>query len=73
MDRYKVTAKPGSKNPSVKLVEGNHYEVAVRERAEKGKATTAVRKALAEHLHISPSRLSLIMGGTARVKIFELR
>jgi uncharacterized protein YggU (UPF0235/DUF167 family) len=73
MDRYKVTAKPGSRTPSVTLIEGNHYEIAVRERPEKGKATSAVRKALAAHLHVSPSRLSLIMGGTSRVKIFEFR
>lgn len=73
MDRYKVTAKPGSKNPSIKHIESNHYEIAVRERAEKGKATTAVRKALAGHLQVAPSRLSLIMGETSKVKIFELR
>ena len=73
MDRYKVTAKPGSRTPSVKLIESNHYEVAVREKPEKGKATTAVRKALAAHLKIAPSRLSLVMGESSRVKIFELR
>jgi uncharacterized protein YggU (UPF0235/DUF167 family) len=73
MDRFKVTAKPGSHTPSVKHVESNHYEIAVRERAEKGRATNAVRKALADHLKVSPSRLSLIMGSTSHVKIFELR
>lgn len=70
--RITVVAKPGSKKPSVQEFEPNRYEIAVVERPEKGKANDAVRRALANHLHVAPSRLSLVMGATARVKVFEI-
>ncbi len=71
--RITVIAKPGSRVASVKLLEPDRYEIAVTQRAEKGKANDAVRRALAEHLHCAPSRLSLIMGQTSRTKVFVAR
>ncbi len=70
--RITVVAKPGSRVATVTELEPNRYEVAVVERPEKGKANDAVRRALAKHLGVAPSRLSLIMGASARVKVFEL-
>ena len=71
--RITVIAKPGSRTASVTLVAPGRYEIAVTARPEKGKANDAVRRALATHLHIAPSRLSLVMGQSARTKVFEVR
>lgn len=71
--RITVIAKPGSRVASVKLLEPGRYEIAVTQRAEKGKANDAVRRALAEHLRVAPSRLSLLMGASSRTKVFELQ
>lgn len=71
--RITVVAKPGSRTATVKQLETNRYEIAVIERPEKGKANDAVRRALSKHLHIAPSRLSLVMGATAHVKVFEIK
>jgi hypothetical protein len=70
--RITVVAKPGSRIAAVKQLEPNRYEISVIERPEKGKANDAVRRSLAKHLRIAPSRLSLVMGATAHVKVFEI-
>jgi uncharacterized protein len=71
--RITVVAKPGSRTAAIKELAPNRYAVSVIERPEKGKANDAVRRALAKHLHIAPSRLSLVMGATAHVKVLEVR
>ncbi len=71
--RITVIAKPGSRAASVKLIEPDRYEISVTQRPEKGKANDAVRRALAKHLRIAPSRLSLVMGQTSSTKVFEVR
>lgn len=71
--RITVNAKPGSRAASVKLIEPDRYEIAVTEQPEKGKANDAVRRALAQHLRVAPSRLSLLMGASSRTKVFELQ
>jgi len=71
--RITIVAKPGSKKASITRIEEDRYEIAVTERPEKGKANDAVRRALAKHLDIAPSRLSLMMGHASRTKVFEVR
>lgn len=71
--RITVIAKPGSKSAGVTKLGENRYEIRVTARPEHGKATDAVRRALAGELGIAPSRLSLVMGATARTKVFETR
>ena len=71
--RITVNAKPGSCAASVKLIEPDRYEIAVTQLPEKGKANDAIRRALAKHLRVAPSRLSLLMGVTSRIKVFELQ
>ncbi len=70
--RITVVAKPGSRTAGIIELAPNRYEVAVVERPEKRKANDAIRRSLAKHLHIAPSRLSLVMGATARIKVFEV-
>ena len=52
----------------VKEVEGGLH-VAVRELAEGGKAIRAIEKAVARHLGVAPSRVSVVSGFTSRTKV----
>ena len=69
--RITVHAKPGAKKAAISRVSENEYDVSVVERPEKGRATSAVRRALADFLGIPQSRLSLVMGETSKTKVFE--
>ncbi len=70
--RITVRVKPGARNERVRRLADNEYEIAVVERPEKGRATAAVRRALAEALDVPQSRVSLVMGQASRVKVFEI-
>jgi len=68
-----VRVKPGSKKgPLVEVGPGGELTVFVPERAVDGKANEAVRRLLARHLAVTPGRLELISGRTARLKRFRL-
>jgi uncharacterized protein len=54
------------------LEEAGETRVYVTEAPEDGKATEAVRKALAKALGLAPSRLTLVAGATARDKRFRI-
>jgi uncharacterized protein YggU (UPF0235/DUF167 family) len=71
--RITVIAKPGSRRASVEKTADNRYVISVTAIPEHGKANDAVRRALAEELGVAASRLSLVMGATARTKVFEVR
>jgi uncharacterized protein YggU (UPF0235/DUF167 family) len=65
--RARVTrevADDGETAPTVRIY--------VTEPPEEGRATEAARKALARVLGIAPSRLTLVMGATARDKRFRI-
>ncbi len=70
--RLTVRAKPGAHEERVTKTAPDEYEVAVRERPEKGRANRAVLDALARHLRVAPSRLRIVMGHTARTKVVEV-
>lgn len=71
--RITVKATPGSKHPRVEKIDDSHYAIAVTAVAEHGKATDAVRRELANALKVAPSRISLVMGASSRVKVFEVK
>jgi len=71
--RYTVRVKPGAKKAAIRKSADAEYEIAVTAQPERGRATDAVRRALADALGVAPSRLSLVMGATSRTKVFELR
>ena len=73
MRRITVRVHPGAHHASVTELAADEYAIAVREPAERGRATDAARRALAEHLGVAVSRLSLLMGHTSRVKVFSVR
>lgn len=72
MTRIVVHAKPKSHAESVSKIGENEYRVEVREAPENGHANLAIRRALAEHLGVSPSRLTLARGASSRQKFFVL-
>ncbi len=70
--RVFVKAKPRAKHASVKRIEENRFEIAVRAAPQDGKANDAILRALAEHLGVARSRIRLIAGASAKQKVFEI-
>ena len=66
-----VRVAPGASRNAVTLAEGG-LRVQVTQVAEGGKATEAVRKAVAQALGIAPSRLVLVRGATSKDKLFRV-
>ena len=66
-----VRVKPGSKVPSLSS-DGGDLVIAVREPAREGRANEAVRKALAAHFDVALSRVQLVRGASARLKVFRV-
>jgi uncharacterized protein YggU (UPF0235/DUF167 family) len=70
--RVTVHVKPGSRKANSVRRDDGSYDIAVIERPERGRATDAARRALADALGVAPSRLSLVMGAASRTKVFDL-
>lgn len=67
--RLRIRVKPGARRgPLVETGDDGVLTVIVRERAVDGAANTAVERALAAHLGLSPSRVTISRGHGARVK-----
>ena len=49
-----------------------HFIVAVKEPATEGKANQAVVRAIAEHLNVPQSSVSIVSGHTIRDKVLEI-
>ena len=67
-----VRVKPGSKKESVIEGDDGSFTVRVVARPEKGAANEAMRKAIARHFAVSPSRVSILAEHTAKTKIVEI-
>lgn len=68
-----VKVKPdSSRKEIIKKDEGN-YEIYVKERAEKGKANTALIKLLALHFKVSSSKIKIKAGISSHNKIIEIQ
>ncbi|MBI3458673.1 DUF167 domain-containing protein [Candidatus Azambacteria bacterium] len=67
-----VTAKPKSKEESVRKIDETHFVVAVKEPPISGQANRAIVKALANYLDLAPSRIQLVLGFSSKQKVFEI-
>ncbi|MEK7480943.1 MAG: DUF167 domain-containing protein [Patescibacteria group bacterium] len=67
-----VKAKPGARQQKVEQLDDTHFVVAVCEPPVQGQANAAIIKALADFLHIAPSRLRIVAGHTSRQKIIDI-
>jgi hypothetical protein len=69
--RLAVRVTPGAREESL-LIEDGRLLAKVRAKPEDGRATDAVRSAIASALGIAPSRVELLRGATSREKIFRV-
>ena len=70
--RLQIKAHPKSRKEAVKEKGENFYEVWVREAPQHGKANEAIREALAQHLGVSKSKVSIISGLASKHKWAEV-
>jgi len=68
-----VKAKPNSKKECVEKVSETNLIVAVKEPPVKGRANTAIQRALAEYFKVFPSQVVLVSGFSSKNKIFEIK
>lgn len=66
----KVTPR-AEKNEIVKISEGE-YRAKVTSPPEKGKANAAVIELLADHFDVPKSKINIIAGKTAKIKIIDI-
>lgn len=72
MTRYTVHAKPGSRRPGVEVGDDGSLTVRVGARAVDGAANEAVVRAIAEHLGVRASAVSITRGHAARTKLVDV-
>lgn len=68
----KVKVFAGAKKEGIFQKSENALEVRVKEKAERGEANSAVRRALAKNFKIPVSRVRLIKGTRRPSKIFKI-
>ncbi|PWR01770.1 hypothetical protein DKT77_16075 [Meridianimarinicoccus roseus] len=68
----RVTPRAARARVEPGAAEGDPLRVHVTVPPEGGKANAAVRKLLAAHLGVAPSRLTLLRGAKGRDKLFRL-
>lgn len=71
--RITVRVTPNAKDASLTVRDDGQYLVRVPEPPEHGRATEAVRRLVADRFRVSASRVSLVMGASSRVKVFDIR
>ncbi len=67
-----VHAHPKSKKPRILQKGPGVFDIYVTEIASDGKANTAITKALANHLGVAKSHLSIKRGAASKIKVFKL-
>jgi uncharacterized protein YggU (UPF0235/DUF167 family) len=70
--RLFVTAKTGAREEKVEEKDSTHFVVAVKAQPIEGKANDAIVKALARHLKVPKSVLTLRSGATGKNKVFDV-
>lgn len=67
-----VTVKPNARKESVEQIDEHHFIVKVHAPPHEGKANDRLLKLLAQHLKISPIRLSIKKGHSSKKKLVEI-
>jgi uncharacterized protein len=70
--RYSVKAHPKASREKVVRLDEKGFEVWVTAPPDKGKANEAVREAVAAHLKVAKSRVSVVSGLVSRNKVVEV-
>lgn len=72
-DMYvKVKVTPEAKRESITRVSKDHYEIAVKEPAERNMANKRVRELVARHFKVPIGKVRLISGHHSPSKIFSI-
>lgn len=70
--RIFVTAKPRAREAGVEVIDAASFVISVTEPPVQGQANKAIARALADHLHVSPSSVRLVSGFSSRLKVFDV-
>ncbi|OGZ27297.1 MAG: hypothetical protein A3F95_00040 [Candidatus Nealsonbacteria bacterium RIFCSPLOWO2_12_FULL_39_31] len=70
--RISVKAKTNAKKESVEKLSDNEFVVSVKEPPVDGRANWAICRAVADYFGVSPSRVSIVSGQSAKNKIVEI-
>ena len=70
--RIWVTVKPQARKEEIAEIAAGEYRVAVRARAQEGKANEAVIELLAEYFSVPKSTVKIVRGQTSRKKLIEI-
>jgi uncharacterized protein YggU (UPF0235/DUF167 family) len=67
-----IKVKPGSKEEKIKKIDETHFEVSLKERAEKGKVNVSLIKTLVKYLNVTSSQIKIKSGFASHNKIVEV-
>lgn len=70
--RIYVKVKTGASREKMEWADPLTARVWVRERPIEGKANEAVRRILADHFKVGVSRVSLVRGAAAKIKLWDI-
>ncbi len=70
--RISVKAKAGAKKESVEKINDKEFVVSVKEPPRDGRANWAICRSVADYFGVSPSRVSIVSGQSAKNKIVEI-
>jgi uncharacterized protein YggU (UPF0235/DUF167 family) len=68
----KLKVTPNSKKESFTKISDDHFEVSVKEKAERNMANTRVRELVARHFSIPIGKAKLVSGHHSLSKIFSI-
>ncbi|MDD2696961.1 MAG: DUF167 domain-containing protein [Candidatus Pacebacteria bacterium] len=67
-----VRVKPKAKEEKVEKIDDINFKVSVKQVPEKGRANSAVIRALAGYFGISQSSIQIVSGSNSKLKIIEI-
>jgi uncharacterized protein (TIGR00251 family) len=70
--KVSVRVTAGAKKESIEVARDGRLKIAVKEKAEGGKANERVLALVAKHFKVSPKKVHLVRGHKSPSKIFEV-
>ena len=68
----KVTALPGAKKEKIVETKKDHFNIAVKEKAERNAANARILEVLSVFLHLPKANLKIVIGHRSRSKIIDV-
>ncbi len=70
--KISVKAKSNAREEKIERMDETHFSISVKEPPVGGKANAAIRRVVAHHFGVPPSRVELVSGHASRQKVFEV-